>query len=57
MSRFWKHLIRRVPRHGEGLLGVGAAYAAAAYLSVLFAEIFSGLVPDGYTSFNKAFLV
>ncbi|MBP7733121.1 MAG: hypothetical protein KA140_05085 [Caldisericia bacterium] len=55
MSRFWKHLIRRVPRHGEGLLGVGAAYAAAAYLSVLFAEIFSGLIPDGYTSFNKAF--
>lgn len=54
MSRFWKHLIRRVPRHGEGLLGVGAAYAAAAYLSVLFAEIFSGLIPDGYTSFNKA---
>lgn len=54
MSRFWKHLIRRVPRHGEGLLGVGAAYASAAYLSVLFAEIFSGLIPNGYTSFNKA---
>lgn len=54
MSRFWKHLIRRVPRHGEGLLGVGAAYASAAYLSVLFAEIFSSFIPNGYTSFNKA---
>lgn len=54
MSRFWKHLIRRVPRHGEGLLGVGAAYASAVYLSVLFAEIISSLIPGGYTSFNKA---
>jgi hypothetical protein len=54
MNRFSKQLRRRIPRHGEGLLGVGAAYAAAVFLSVLFAEIFSSLIPGGYTSFNKA---
>jgi hypothetical protein len=54
MSRFWKHLLRRIPRHGEGLLGVGAAYASAVYLAVLVSEIISSFLGLGYTSLNKA---
>ncbi len=42
MTNFWNRTIHRmIPRHGAGLFGIGAAFSASLYLSVLVTEIVS----------------
>ncbi|MCK5744270.1 MAG: hypothetical protein KAH30_05980 [Caldisericia bacterium] len=48
MTNFWNRTVHRmIPRHGAGLFGVGSAFSASLYLSVLVAEIISISFVDG----------
>ncbi len=54
MDSFLKQLLKRIPRHGEGLLGVGGGHASAVYVAVLVSEFISGLLKNQMASLNKS---
>jgi hypothetical protein len=54
MDSFLKQLLKRIPRHGEGLLGVGGVHASAVYVAVLVSEFISGLLRNQMASLNKS---
>ncbi|MEZ4813171.1 MAG: hypothetical protein R2883_06825 [Caldisericia bacterium] len=55
MTNFWNRTIHRmIPRHGAGLFGIGAAFSASLYLSVLITEITSlSYISSGNVSFTS----
>ena len=55
MNDFWQRTWLKMPRHGAGLLGVGAAYVYSLYLSIFIAELIMEPFTD-LTSVTKSFL-